>query len=74
VSTLLFWPLGVFSLVFATRVNSRWASGDVEGAQAASGRVIGFAIAAIFVGAIVIAVLGIGLIMYSGSTASGGGS
>jgi hypothetical protein len=74
VSTLLFWPLGVFSLVFATRVNSKWASGDVEGARTASGRVIGFAIAAIFVGAVVLAVLVIGLILYAGSTASGGGS
>jgi len=74
VSTLLFWPLGVFSLVFATQVNSKWASGDVEGARTASGRVIGLAIAAIFIGLVVVAVLGIGLILYSGSTASGGGS
>ena len=74
VSTLLFWPLGVFSLVFATQVNSKWASGDVEGARKASGRVIGLAIAAIFIGLVVVAVLGIGLILYSGSTASGAGS
>ena len=74
VSTLMFWPLGVFSLILATQVGSKWASGDVEGARTASGRVIGLAVAAIFLGLIVVAVLGIGLIRYSGSTASGGGS
>jgi hypothetical protein len=74
VSTLLFWPLGVFSLVSSTQVNSRWASGDLEGAKKASGRVIGFAVAAIVSGVVVVAILGIGFLRYSGSTASGGGS
>ena len=72
-STLVFWPLGVFSLILATQVSSKWAAGDVEGARTASGKVIGFAVAAIFVGLIIVAVLGIGLIRYSGLTASGGG-
>ncbi|CAH1263553.1 transmembrane protein 91-like [Branchiostoma lanceolatum] len=31
-----FWPLGLASLVFACMVDSRWESGDREGAKSAS--------------------------------------
>lgn len=37
-------PLGVVSIVFSTQVNSKWAMGDVAGAQAASGKARNFAI------------------------------
>ena len=36
-STILcFLPLGIVSIVFAAQVNSKWATGDVAGAQRAS--------------------------------------
>ncbi|XP_019647925.1 PREDICTED: transmembrane protein 91-like isoform X2 [Branchiostoma belcheri] len=31
-----FWPLGLVSLIFACMVDSRWESGDREGAKSAS--------------------------------------
>ncbi|XP_078593306.1 trafficking regulator of GLUT4 1-like isoform X1 [Branchiostoma floridae x Branchiostoma japonicum] len=31
-----FWPLGLASLIFACMVDSRWESGDKEGAKSAS--------------------------------------
>jgi predicted secreted protein len=37
-------PLGVVSIVFSTQVNSKWALGDVAGAQDASGKAKKFAI------------------------------
>ena len=37
-------PLGVASIVFSTQVNSKWAIGDVAGAQSASGKAKYFAI------------------------------
>jgi len=36
--------LGVASIVFSTQVNSKWAMGDLGGAQAASDRAKKFAI------------------------------
>lgn len=37
-STILFFlPLGIVSIVFAAQVNSKWAMGDVAGAERASG-------------------------------------
>lgn len=36
-STILcFLPLGIVSIVFSAQVNSKWAAGDVAGAQRAS--------------------------------------
>lgn len=43
-STVLCPPLGIASIVFATKVNSKWAMGDAAGAQAASEKAKGFAI------------------------------
>ena len=47
-------PLGVASIVFSTQVNSKWAMGDVAGAQDASDKAKKFAmwsaIAAVIVG------------------------
>ena len=46
-------PLGIPSIVFSTRVNSKWAAGDVLGAQAASEKTKKFAIWAVVAGVIV---------------------
>jgi hypothetical protein len=43
-STLFALPLGIASIVFSTQVNSKWAMGDVAGAQAASEKAKKFAI------------------------------
>jgi len=43
-TVLCFMPLGIASIVFATRVNRRWASGDVAGALAASTSAKDFAV------------------------------
>lgn len=44
VTTVLFMPLGIASIVFATQVNRKWAMGDVAGAQAASTHAKDFAV------------------------------
>jgi beta-lactamase regulating signal transducer with metallopeptidase domain len=44
-TTLLFCPpLGITSMVFSSQVNSKWASGDVAGAQASSTKARKFAV------------------------------
>jgi hypothetical protein len=45
-------PLGIASIVFSTQVNSKWAMGDVAGAQASSTKAKQFAIWAIVIGGI----------------------
>jgi len=55
-TVLLFWPLGIFSIVFSTQVNKKWAAGDYEGAQAASRKAKNFAIATAVVGLLFIAI------------------
>ncbi len=47
-------PLGIVSIVFSTQVNSKWALGDVAGAQEASAKAKKFAIWAVIAGAIVL--------------------
>ena len=42
-TVLCFLPLGVVSIVFSTQVNSKWALGDVAGAQIASEKAKKFA-------------------------------
>jgi Interferon-induced transmembrane protein len=37
-------PFGIASIVFSSQVNSKWASGDIAGAQIASGKARKFAI------------------------------
>jgi hypothetical protein len=49
---LFFLPLGVASIVYAAQVNSKWAAGDVAGAQAASSKAKWLAISAVVVWAI----------------------
>ncbi len=46
-------PLGIVSIVFSTQVNSKWALGDVAGAQEASAKAKKFAIWAVIAWAIV---------------------
>jgi len=49
-------PLGVASIVFAAQVNSKWAAGDVAGAQESSRKAKLFALISTVVGAIGIAI------------------
>jgi Interferon-induced transmembrane protein len=46
-------PVGIPSIVFSTQVNSKWAAGDVIGAQAASEKAKKFAIWAAVAGVVV---------------------
>jgi predicted secreted protein len=46
-------PFGIASIVFAAQVNSKYASGDVAGAQATSEKAKRFAIIAAIVGVVV---------------------
>jgi hypothetical protein len=43
-TVLCCWPVGIASIVFSTQVNSKWAMGDLAGAQAASDKAKKFAI------------------------------
>lgn len=45
-------PLGIVSIVFAAQVNSKWATGDVAGAQESSGKARRWAIIAAIAGVI----------------------
>jgi hypothetical protein len=45
-------PLGIASIVFSTQVNSKWAMGDVAGAQESSEKAKKFAIYAAIIGVI----------------------
>lgn len=50
--SLLALPLGIASIVFSTQVNSKWAMGDVAGAQSASQKAKTFAIWTAVVGVV----------------------
>jgi hypothetical protein len=52
-------PLGIPSIVFSTQVNSKWALGDVAGAQEASAKAKKFAIWAAITWAILAVLTGI---------------
>ena len=52
-TSLLGLPLGIASIVFSSQVNSKWAMGDIVGAQAASEKAKKFAIATAVVGVVV---------------------
>ncbi len=53
-TVLCFLPLGVVSIVFSTQVNSKWALGDVAGAQDASNKAKKFAMWAAIAGVIAV--------------------
>ncbi|HEY8820586.1 MAG TPA: CD225/dispanin family protein [Dermatophilaceae bacterium] len=50
-------PLGVVSIVFSTQVNSKWATGDVAGAQAASEKAKKFAMLSAIAWVVVVVLL-----------------
>jgi Interferon-induced transmembrane protein/Protein of unknown function (DUF2510) len=53
ISTLVFcWPLGIPAIVYANRVNRKWAVGDVWGARQDSHRAQTFAIWSMCVGVV----------------------
>lgn len=56
-------PLGVVSIVFSTQVNSKWAMGDVTGAQDASEKAKKFAIWSAIVQAVLAVISGIFVIL-----------
>jgi hypothetical protein len=67
-------PLGIASIVFSTQVNSKWALGDVAGAQDSSEKAKKFAIWSAIAWAIVVVlyviaiIIGIGSINFSTGT------
>ena len=50
--SVLALPLGIASIVFSTQVNSKWAMGDVAGAQTASEKAKKLAIVTAIVGVV----------------------
>ena len=64
-STILcFLPLGIVSIVFSAQVNSKWAAGDVAGAQRASDLAKKLTIWTVVVGVIVNVIVLIGIIAF----------
>ncbi|MDP9398530.1 MAG: CD225/dispanin family protein [Actinomycetota bacterium] len=49
-------PLGIAAIVFASRVNGKWESGDVEGARDSSRKARTFAIASAASGVLLFAI------------------
>ncbi|MEP7034869.1 MAG: CD225/dispanin family protein [Actinomycetota bacterium] len=59
-STILcFLPLGIVAIVFSAQVNSKWAMGDVAGAQKASGLAKKLTIWTVVLGVVLFALAGI---------------
>jgi hypothetical protein len=56
VSLLFCWPLAIVSIVFSSQVNSKFAAGDVAGAQDASAKAKQFALWSTIIGAIAIVI------------------
>lgn len=54
VSIFLCWPLAIPSIIFATQVNSKWATGDAAGAMDASAKAKKFGLIGIVIGAVVL--------------------
>ena len=68
-------PLGVASIVFSTQVNSKWAMGDVAGAQSASANAKKFAmwaaivwVALVILYIIAVVALGVGSFSFNSGT------
>jgi hypothetical protein len=64
ISVFLCWPLAIPSIIFSTQVNSKWAQGDVAGAQDSSRKAKTFALWATIIGAV--AVIGYILLVVAG--------
>jgi len=63
-------PLGIVSIVFSTQVNSKWALGDIAGAQAASEKAKKFAMWGAIIGVIVNVIGGVIFAATGGMVAS----
>ncbi len=75
VTTLLcFWPLGIVAIVFAAQVNTKWAAGDVLGAQNASRQARTFTIVAAVIGALIVPIVVFFWIIAVAAGSSGAGS
>ena len=61
-------PLGIVSIVFATQVNSKWAAGDVAGAQDSARKAKNFAIWGAVIGLVVSVVYIIGIFAFGWTT------
>ena len=61
-------PLGVASIVFSTQVNSKWAMGDVAGAQDASEKAKKFAMWGAIAGVIVVVIYVLFFVVLAGSS------
>lgn len=75
-SLLLCWPVAIASIVFSTQVNSKWAMGDVAGAQSASAKAKKFAIFAAIGGVgiwVFVILLSAAGLMTTGAGAGSGG-
>jgi len=66
-----FLPLGVASIVFAAQVNSKWAMGDVAGAQAASARAKKFAIWSAITSAALVVLYIVFMVLFVGLASTG---
>jgi hypothetical protein len=69
IALLLFWPVGLFALLKAVKVNGLAASGDVAGAEAAATSAKKLSMIAIIV-AVVLYVVICGLTVLAGSLAA----
>jgi len=63
-------PLGVVSIVYAAQVNSKYAGGDVAGAQESSAKAKRFAIWSVVVGLVVAAIYIVGAVLLAVSSGS----
>lgn len=68
IAVFLCWPLAIPAIVFSSQVNSKWASGDVQGAEDASRKAKQFALWATILGilAIVLYVVGVAALGFAG--------
>jgi hypothetical protein len=67
--SLISLPFGIASIVFSTQVNSKWAMGDIAGAQDASRKAKLFAIVSVVIGVVGV-IIGIVLVAALGLMAT----
>jgi hypothetical protein len=70
ITVFLCWPLAIPSIVFSTQVNSKWAVGDVAGAQQASQKAKKFAMAAAIAGIVGFVLYALLFILFIGTSDS----
>lgn len=69
-SVILCWPLAIPAIIFSTQVNTKWAMGDVAGAQDASAKAKKFTILAAVIGVIATILYVIGFAVLSAMSVS----